>query len=129
MNGSNRGIILRYYLGICMEGLKKPRKTSFRIACLQAETWSRDITNSKQECNRSNTTFHNNCISKYVEFVDVGFKMENIKVWITISLHLSSCKDLKLMAIYYNDKFIYNYTGPINTYCRKNQYIIKVLNY
>jgi hypothetical protein len=43
-------LFLRYYPSICLEGLRKPRKTSVRIANLRADTWKRDIPNTKQEC-------------------------------------------------------------------------------
>jgi hypothetical protein len=40
---------LRYYQGIYLEGLRKIKKTSVRIAGLRAEIGTRDLPNTKQE--------------------------------------------------------------------------------
>jgi hypothetical protein len=37
VEGSSHGITLRYYLSICLEGLRKTMKTLVRIASLWAE--------------------------------------------------------------------------------------------
>jgi hypothetical protein len=41
---------LRHYTGICLEGLRQPRKASVRIAALRAEILRRELLNTKQEC-------------------------------------------------------------------------------
>jgi hypothetical protein len=38
-----------YYPAIRLEGLRKPTKISDRIVGLQAEIWTRDLSNTKQE--------------------------------------------------------------------------------
>jgi hypothetical protein len=50
LEGSDRGLILRYYPGICLEGLRKNTKCSVRIADLRGEILTRDLPNTKQEC-------------------------------------------------------------------------------
>jgi hypothetical protein len=39
-----------YYPRIYLDGLKKTRKISVRIAGLWTDIWTRDIQNTKQEC-------------------------------------------------------------------------------
>jgi hypothetical protein len=41
--------VLRYYAGICLQGLRKPAKNLIMIAGLRPEIWTRDIPNTKQE--------------------------------------------------------------------------------
>jgi hypothetical protein len=45
-----RGLILIYYTGIRLEGLRKTTKTSVRIARLLAEIWTQELPNMEQEC-------------------------------------------------------------------------------
>jgi hypothetical protein len=44
------GCSLRYYPGISLEGLRKPRKSSLSITGLQAEILAQNLSNMKQEC-------------------------------------------------------------------------------
>jgi hypothetical protein len=39
----------RYYLGICLDGLRKIMK-NLRIAGHRAEIWTRDLRSTKKEC-------------------------------------------------------------------------------
>jgi hypothetical protein len=41
---------LRHCPHICLEGLKKPRRSSIRITSLRVQVWIRDLPNTKQEC-------------------------------------------------------------------------------
>jgi hypothetical protein len=55
MNWKGRGRMLsgpnlRYYSGICVEGLSKPQRISVSIAGLCAEILTRDLPNAKKEC-------------------------------------------------------------------------------
>jgi hypothetical protein len=46
-----RDLVLRYYPGIRLEELTETKKKpSIRTARLQAEIWTRDLPNTKQEC-------------------------------------------------------------------------------
>jgi hypothetical protein len=47
---SGRGLILRNYPDIYLEGLKKTRNPSATTASLRAEIWTRDLPNMKQIC-------------------------------------------------------------------------------
>jgi hypothetical protein len=47
--GSGHGLTLKSIPSICLEKLRKPRRTSVGITGLRAETWTRDLTNTKQE--------------------------------------------------------------------------------
>jgi hypothetical protein len=49
LEGSDQGLILRYYPGIRMGELKKTTKPSVRIASLRVEIWTRDLPNTKQK--------------------------------------------------------------------------------
>jgi hypothetical protein len=40
---------LRFYPGICLEGLRKTTKASVRIAGLRAEVWAQDLPNRKKK--------------------------------------------------------------------------------
>jgi hypothetical protein len=50
LEGNGRGLILRCYPYICLEGLKKATKTLSQVAGLLAEAWTRNLPNTKQEC-------------------------------------------------------------------------------
>jgi hypothetical protein len=54
LEGSGGGLILRFYPGILLEGL---RTTSVRIAGLRAEILNRDLPNTKQDWTISNPEF------------------------------------------------------------------------
>jgi hypothetical protein len=47
---SSRDLILKYYLDIFLERLRKPWNTSVRIAYLRAEIWTTDLPDVKHEC-------------------------------------------------------------------------------
>jgi hypothetical protein len=47
LEGRGRGLILRYYPGIHLEGLRKTTKTLVRIPGLRAEVWTLVLTNTK----------------------------------------------------------------------------------
>jgi hypothetical protein len=40
----------KLYFGSCLDGLRKITKISVIIACLRAEIWTRDLSNTKQVC-------------------------------------------------------------------------------
>jgi hypothetical protein len=50
VDGSGRGITVRYYPGICQEGLRKKTKTQVRIAGLWAQILTQKLPNMKKEC-------------------------------------------------------------------------------
>jgi hypothetical protein len=49
VEGSGRGLILRFYPSIYLEGLRKATKLSVRIAGPRAEILTRDLPSTKQE--------------------------------------------------------------------------------
>jgi hypothetical protein len=49
LEGSGRGLILRFYPGIRLEGLRNTAK-KLRISGLRAKIWTRDLQNTEQEC-------------------------------------------------------------------------------
>jgi hypothetical protein len=49
MEGSGRGLILRYYTGIRLEGLWKTTKHQ-RISGFRAEILTSDLSSTKQKC-------------------------------------------------------------------------------
>jgi hypothetical protein len=57
MEGSCRGLTVRYYPSICLKGLRKTTKNSVRIACLWAEIWTWDLLNTKRRVNCLTTMF------------------------------------------------------------------------
>jgi hypothetical protein len=50
VEGSGRGLILREYPRISLEGLRKLQKPSVRIAGIRAKIWTRELPNTKQDC-------------------------------------------------------------------------------
>jgi hypothetical protein len=50
LEGRGHGVILTYYPGIRLKGLKKQREKSLRVAGLRAVIWTRNLPNTKQEC-------------------------------------------------------------------------------
>jgi hypothetical protein len=50
LEGSGRGIIVRFYLGIRLEGLRKTTNISVRIAGVEAKIGPLGLPNTKQEC-------------------------------------------------------------------------------
>jgi hypothetical protein len=50
LEGSCCDIILKYFPGISLEGLRKNTKTSDRIPGLRAKIWTQDLPSAKQEC-------------------------------------------------------------------------------
>jgi hypothetical protein len=57
MKGSGRSLILNKYPGIRLEVLRKPRKTSVKIAGFLPEILTRDLPNTKQEYISGNEEF------------------------------------------------------------------------
>jgi hypothetical protein len=49
LEGSSHGLILRYYLSICPEGLRKNHE-NLRLAVLWTKIWTWNLLNMKQEC-------------------------------------------------------------------------------
>jgi hypothetical protein len=52
LEGRGRSLILRYYPGIHLEGLRKTTKTLVRIPGLRAEVWTLVLTNTKSVTTR-----------------------------------------------------------------------------
>jgi hypothetical protein len=50
MEELGRGLMLRYYPGIYLEGLRKPTEILIRIAVTVAENRAEDLPNTKLEC-------------------------------------------------------------------------------
>jgi hypothetical protein len=89
---SNGGVKLRYYHDVCVEGLRKPTKTSIKIACLRAEIWARNLEFMKQECyplhheihfyrtTRTELQGHYNMATRAVNCVATGSRVSNVAI-------------------------------------------------